>query len=65
MKGLKLGVLLLAGVLLAPALVMATGLVAFAVVPAAPGIGVTDLNVNLFGFKLTGSLLPMLSGLDI
>ncbi len=41
---------------IAPALVMATGLVAFAVVPPAPGIGVTDLNVGLLFFLAMAAL---------
>jgi NADH-quinone oxidoreductase subunit H len=41
---------------LAPALVMATGLVAFAVVPAAPAIGVIDLNVGLLFFLAMAAL---------
>jgi NADH-quinone oxidoreductase subunit H len=41
---------------LAPALVMATGLVAFAVIPAAPGIGVTDLNIGLLFFLAMAAL---------
>jgi NADH-quinone oxidoreductase subunit H len=41
---------------IAPALVMATGLVAFAVIPAAPGIGVTDLNIGLLFFLAMAAL---------
>jgi NADH-quinone oxidoreductase subunit H len=41
---------------MAPALVMATGLVAFAVVPAAPAIGVIDLDVGLLFFLAMAAL---------
>lgn len=40
----------------APAVVMTTGLIAFAVVPVAPGIGVIDLNVGLLFFVAMAAL---------
>lgn len=42
--------------LLAPAIVMVTVLMSFAVVPVAPGIGVVDLNVGLLFFLAMSSL---------
>src|SRR5512143_3836778 len=41
---------------LAPAIVVATVLMTFAVVPVAPGIGVVDLNVGLLFFLAMSSL---------
>jgi NADH-quinone oxidoreductase subunit H len=41
---------------MAPALVMATGLIAFAVVPVTPGIGVIDLDVGLLFFLAMAAL---------
>jgi NADH-quinone oxidoreductase subunit H len=41
---------------LAPAIVMATVLMSFAVVPVAPGIGVADLNIGLLFFLAMSSL---------
>jgi len=42
--------------ILAPAIVMVTVLLSFAVVPVAPGIGVVDLNVGLLFFLAMSSL---------
>jgi NADH-quinone oxidoreductase subunit H len=41
---------------LAPAIIMATLLIAFAVIPIAPGIGVVDLNIGLLFFLAFTSL---------
>jgi len=42
--------------ILAPAIVMTTVLMSFAVIPAAPGLGVVDLNVGLLFFLAMSSL---------
>jgi NADH-quinone oxidoreductase subunit H len=41
---------------LAPAVIMVTSLMAFAVVPVAPGIGIVDLNIGLLFFLAMSSL---------
>jgi NADH-quinone oxidoreductase subunit H len=42
--------------ILAPAVIMVTSLMAFAVVPVAPGIGIVDLNIGLLFFLAMSSL---------
>jgi NADH-quinone oxidoreductase subunit H len=42
--------------ILAPAVIMVTSLLAFAVVPVAPGIGIVDLNIGLLFFLAMSSL---------
>jgi NADH-quinone oxidoreductase subunit H len=42
---------------IAPAMVMATGLIAFAVVPVTPDIGVVDLNIGVLFFLAMASLM--------
>jgi len=41
---------------LAPAVIMVTSLMAFAIVPVAPGIGIVDLNIGLLFFLAMSSL---------
>ena len=42
--------------ILAPAIIMATALFAFAVIPFAPGVGIVDMNIGLLFFLAMSSL---------